>query len=106
MQHSVGYCQGLVMLASVFLYVLPPQFALQVPALSLPAPQSRTPLPSFIPAHFIFIFLQGLLHAVGCILPLHYFSPSMSALQVDLAVLDKLLQKHRSDDTGFRVYFA
>jgi hypothetical protein len=26
----VGYCQGLVMLAAVFLYVLPSQLALQV----------------------------------------------------------------------------
>jgi hypothetical protein len=56
-QSSVGYCQGLVMLAAAFLYVLPPQLC-----------------------------VQALLHAVGCIMPLHYFSPSMSALQVDLAV--------------------
>jgi hypothetical protein len=53
------------MIAAVLLYVLPPQLS-----------------------------VQGLLHSIGCVLPLHYFSSSMNDLQVDLVVLEQLLQKH------------
>jgi hypothetical protein len=45
-QPSVGYCQGMVMIAAVVLYVLPPQLSLQVRTLP------PHPLTSHPPTHF------------------------------------------------------